>query len=244
MYSLKAKAWLEKDGKFLMSEGRARLLKAIKETQSITKAAKRMGMAYRHAWGTLRKISDSLGEEVVESQRGGKGGGKTYLSRMGREILEEYERRNGMLQTFLARGFETPILATDGIIIHKGKLVAIQRRYYPFEGLYALPGGIVEYGETVEEAVIREMKEETGLDTKVEKLLGVYSSPERDPRGHFISVVFKMKAVGGKLKSGSDAKAVKLLDLENLPKLAFDHSMIVEDFLKEWSREKAPREAG
>ena len=122
----------------------------------------------------------------------------------------------------------TPLLTVDALIIFEGKLVLIRRRNPPFKDSFALPGGFVEVGETVEEAVIREAKEETGLDIKIIKLLGVYSEPSRDPRGHTVSVCYL--ALGrGKLKAGSDAKDIRLFGLNEIPQLAFDHNIIIEN---------------
>jgi len=119
-------------------------------------------------------------------------------------------------------------LTVDAIIPYKGKIVLIKRANDPFKGYYALPGGIVEYGERVEDALLREVKEETGLNGKIYKLVGVYSDPDRDPRGHFVSICFVV--IGkGELKAGSDAKEVGLFDLNNLPKLAFDHEKMIKD---------------
>ncbi|MCG2826827.1 MAG: NUDIX hydrolase, partial [Thermoplasmatales archaeon] len=102
----------------------------------------------------------------------------------------------------------------------------------PFKDCYALPGGFVNYGETVENAVIREASEETGLETKIKNIFGVYSEPGRDPRGHTVTIVYELNVIAGKMKPGSDAKDVKLFSLNNLPELAFDHKKILEDFKK------------
>ncbi|XRO74697.1 NUDIX domain-containing protein [Methanocaldococcus sp. 28A] len=123
-----------------------------------------------------------------------------------------------------------PAVAVDGIIVKDNKILLIKRKNNPFKGCYALPGGFVECGETVKEAVVREIREETGLITKVKSLLGVYSSPDRDPRGHVISIVFILDVIGGELKAGDDAKEAEFFDLNNLPKLAFDHKKIIEDY--------------
>ncbi len=120
-------------------------------------------------------------------------------------------------------------LTVDAIIPYKGGLVLVRRKNEPFKGKYALPGGIVEYGEKVEEAVLREAEEETGLKCRVEKLVGVYSDPDRDPRGHFVSVCFILLPLGGELKAGSDAADVKVFKLEELPELAFDHERMIRD---------------
>jgi len=216
MKKLNAKAWIEKDGKFLVSEGRARVLELIDKTHSLSETAKEMKMSYRHLWGTIKEMEFAAKEKIVESERGGKGGGKTELTKAGKRLLEEYTRGINSLKAFLDnRGYLKPSLTVDGILIHKNKLLLIKRA-----------------NEKVEDAVIREMEEETGLKTSIKELIGVYSDPKRDPRGHTVSVVFEMKVIGGKMKSGSDAKEAKLFPLEKIPSLAFDHDLIVEDYLK------------
>ncbi|MEJ7555923.1 MAG: NUDIX hydrolase [Aquificaceae bacterium] len=131
---------------------------------------------------------------------------------------------------------KTPHLAVDAILrLWEGErfkgLVLIERLYAP-EGL-ALPGGFVEVGETVESAVLREIKEETGLDAKINRLFGVYSDPKRDPRFHVVSVVFVCDAEG-EPKAGDDAKRVRVYKLEDLPLdlLVFDHRSILLDYMK------------
>ena len=129
---------------------------------------------------------------------------------------------------------KTPFLAVDGIVKlfdEKGNfkgIVLIERKNPPV-GL-ALPGGFVEVGETVEGAVIREIKEEVNLDFNIEKILGVFSKPDRDPRFHVVSVVGH--AVG-EPRASSDAKEAKVYRLEDIPwdKLVFDHGEILKRFL-------------
>jgi len=131
---------------------------------------------------------------------------------------------------------KTPLLAVDVIIrLWEGEsfrgIVLIERKNDP-KG-FALPGGFVEVGESVERAGIREMKEETGLDVKISRLLGVYSEPERDPRGHVVSVVLVADAQGSP-EAGSDAKRVHVFPLEEIPfdRLVFDHARILKDFIR------------
>ncbi len=133
-------------------------------------------------------------------------------------------------------GLRTPYLATDVIIrLWKGDslrgIVLIERKNPPV-GL-ALPGGFVEVGESVESAAVKEMREETGLEVKLSRLLGVYSDPKRDPRFHVVSVVFVGDAEG-EPKAGSDAKEVRVFRLEDIPldRLVFDHKRIILDFLR------------
>jgi 8-oxo-dGTP diphosphatase len=110
-------------------------------------------------------------------------------------------------------------------------LILIKRRNPPYQNAWALPGGFVEYGETLEEAVIREAKEETGLEINVKGILGVYSDPNRDPRGHMVSVCFMAIPTGGIMKADTDAEEVKNFPLKTVLKmnLAFDHNKIIED---------------
>jgi 8-oxo-dGTP diphosphatase len=132
---------------------------------------------------------------------------------------------------------KTPYLATDGIIKLYNKeeqfqgIVFIQRLNAP-HGI-ALPGGFVDIGESVEAALVREMKEEVSLDVTIESLLGIYSNPKRDSRFHAASAVFICKAYG-EPKAADDAKEVYLFDIESIPfkSLVFDHSDILKDYLK------------
>ncbi len=122
-----------------------------------------------------------------------------------------------------------PRLTVDVIIEYQEKIVLIKRKHPPWG--WALPGGFVEYGETVETAAIRESKEETGLDLIELKQFHTYSDPNRDPRGHTVSVVFTAKGTGT-LKADDDAEVIGLFTLENLPPLAFDHQKILHDYAR------------
>jgi 8-oxo-dGTP diphosphatase len=122
----------------------------------------------------------------------------------------------------------TPLLATDAVILCQGAVVLIQRKNPPFAGSYALPGGFVEIGETVEAACRREAKEETGLEIELLGLVGIYSDPDRDPRGHIVSAAFLARGKGG-LLAGSDAREARIFSLQGLPPLAFDHCKIISD---------------
>ncbi len=125
---------------------------------------------------------------------------------------------------------QSPVLATDIIIeFPDGEIILIERKFDPFKGQWAIPGGMVEIGETVEQAAVREAKEETGLDVKLDRLVGVYSDPKRDPRGHVVSIVYHATPVGGAMKADTDAADIRrTADYHTLP-LAFDHSRILKD---------------
>ncbi len=219
--------WLKRDGKFLIGEGRARLLRLVKETNSIAKAAEKMGMSYRHARGAIEEIEGVMGTRVVNAEEEG----FVTLTYAGERLLEEYTGRKERFDQQLIHLYKNPTLTVDGLILIKDRLVLIRRGRSPFKGMYALPGGIVEYGESTEFAVTREVEEETGLETEILQLVGVYSDPGRDPRGHFVTVVYQLHPVGGELRSGDDASEIFLCKLDQIPELAFEHDHIIRDFL-------------
>lgn len=132
---------------------------------------------------------------------------------------------------------QTPLLAVDVVVelphIQDRPVVLIGRRNPPVG--WALPGGFVDLGETVEQAAIREIFEETGLAISDLRLLGVYSDPDRDPRGHTVSVVFA--ALGqGQPRAGDDAGDVRLVDPEDPPETVFDHRRIIADYCRRFRR--------
>ncbi len=124
-------------------------------------------------------------------------------------------------------------LTVDGIVVYGDRLVFIRRRNEPYKNMLALPGGFVEEDETAEEAVLREIREETGLNAEILKLVGVYSNLHRDPRGPVVSICYLLKA-GGAYKASTDASEVILLRLNDVPKLAFDHNTMIGDAEKEY----------
>ncbi len=126
--------------------------------------------------------------------------------------------------------YVNPIPTVDIIIEYKNGIVLIERKNFPFG--WAIPGGFVDYGESLEEAAIREAKEETNLDVELICQLHTYSSPDRDPRQHTISTVFIAKGKG-ELKGKDDAKNAKIFTKNNLPEnIAFDHKEILNDYFK------------
>lgn len=128
--------------------------------------------------------------------------------------------------------------AVDGILWRNNKIILIKRKGRTFHGFWALPGGLLEEGETVEEALIREMKEEINVEAKPETILGVYSHPKRDPREHTISVVFICE-YKGKPSAGDDAADWQEFKIDDIAKLeiAFDHKKILSDY-KKWLTNK------
>lgn len=128
-------------------------------------------------------------------------------------------------------------VATDIVISDGDRVVLIERGQAPFEGMWCLPGGHVEQGEQVRDAAVREAREETGLDIELERVLGIYDAPGRDPRGPVISVAYIASPVGGDLDADTDAAAAAWVDLADLPEeMGFDHAEILDDFVHDRQR--------
>ena len=132
-----------------------------------------------------------------------------------------------------------PTPTVDAIIHNdKNQILLIKRGNDPFKDHLSLPGGFVNYGERVEDALKREVKEESSLNVEPLEILGVYSEPTRDPRGHIMSVVFICLTVDDLSgKAGDDAKEMHWINLSEFEKLdlAFDHKKILQDYIK-WRR--------
>ncbi|GAB4388657.1 MAG: NUDIX hydrolase [Thermodesulfovibrionales bacterium] len=123
-----------------------------------------------------------------------------------------------------------PVPTVDIIIEYQGGIVLIARRNPPLG--WALPGGFVDYGETLEEAAVREAREETGLSVELTRQFHTYSDPRRDPRGHTISTVFVARGTGS-LRAADDAAEAGVFTEGSLPgDIAFDHRGILEDYFK------------
>ena len=128
----------------------------------------------------------------------------------------------------------TPLLAADAIIelVNEDNqigIVLIERKNPPYG--WAIPGGFVDVGETIEHAAIREAKEEVCLDIKLTCLLGVYSDPARDARGHTVTAIYVATAIGIP-EAADDAKSVQIFNIDALPtNLAFDHDTVLKDYL-------------
>lgn len=130
--------------------------------------------------------------------------------------------------------YKIPSLTTDIFIFDdEFNFILIKRKNDPYKDCWALPGGFVEYGERVETAAIREAKEETSIDVELKDLVNVYSNPDRDPRGHTITIAFTAKGNFANGKADSDASDINIFSPEELGdiNLAFDHEQIIKDCL-------------
>lgn len=124
-------------------------------------------------------------------------------------------------------------VSVDIIVRTRDGIALVLRGSEPYKDHWAIPGGGVELGETLKEAAVRETREETGVDVPLDSLhlLGVYSRPDRDPRGHCITMAYVAKSYDGDFRAGSDAKEIGVFKMSELPKkLAFDHLEILRDY--------------
>ena len=131
--------------------------------------------------------------------------------------------------------YKNPSLTCD-VFIYDDDLnfILIKRKNDPYKDCWALPGGFVEYGESVESAAIREAKEETSIDVELEDLVNVYSAPDRDPRRHTVTVAYTARGDLKAKKADSDAEDIEIFQADELDKinLAFDHAIIIKECLE------------
>ena len=128
--------------------------------------------------------------------------------------------------------YKIPSLTADIFIFDDDfNFILIKRLNDPYKDCWALPGGFVEYGESVETAAIREAKEETSIDVELIDLVNVYSKPDRDPRGHTVTVAYTAKGDLDSMKADSDAKDIGIFNINDLDNIniAFDHAQIIKD---------------
>ncbi len=131
--------------------------------------------------------------------------------------------------------YKLPSLTTDIFIFDDStNFILIKRKNEPFKNHWALPGGFVEYGERVETSAIREAKEETSIDVELVDLVNVYSQPDRDPRGHTITIAYTARGNMDNKKADSDACEIGIFSPKDLDtiELAFDHAKIINECLE------------
>ncbi len=156
-------------------------------------------------------------------------------SRLGSEIRSESSSDNYGQDPI----YRNPALTVDGVVLHRQNhfqegdscnVLLIKRGRDPFAGQFALPGGFVEYGEDIDQAIGREVEEETGLQGVPFRQFRTFGRPDRDPRGHTVSVVYVAMIIGEqpKVVGGDDAAEAAWFPITRLPDLAFDHSIILD----------------
>jgi O-acetyl-ADP-ribose deacetylase (regulator of RNase III)/ADP-ribose pyrophosphatase YjhB (NUDIX family) len=174
-----------------------------------------------------------MSQEVLKYLRQGKASLKEIIFCLyDQEAFEVFNKGVITYLEYITHKLEQgPFTTVDAIIEVNNGIVIIKRSNPPFG--WALPGGFVDYGESLEDAVRREMKEETGLELTELKQFHTYSQTNRDPRFHTIATVFIAKAKG-KPKAGDDAGDLKIMKLSELDKFsfAFDHKKIIQDYIK------------
>ena len=140
-------------------------------------------------------------------------------------------------------GYRNPALTVDGVVLHRRphgllgdsfSVLLVRRGQEPFRDRYALPGGFVEYGEDLDDAIVREVEEETALSGLPFRQFRAFGKPGRDPRGHTVSVVYVAVVIGEEpaVTGGDDAAAAEWFPVKRLPDLAFDHAMILSRVLE------------
>lgn len=122
-------------------------------------------------------------------------------------------------------------VAVDAVVVQDKKILLIKRGNKPDKAKWALPGGLLEWDESTEEAVVRELQEETGLVGSLGRFIGVYSNPKRDDHQR-VTIVYEVIVQEDDLEAGGDAEDARWFSVFGLPELAADHNKIVEDYLK------------
>ena len=217
-YGLRAEAVLTEEGRDIMDQEGLRLLREVGH-RGMRGTAELMGVSEATVRRRVRKAEELAGVELLH------GGSLTLKAK---EMVGEMELRVRLLDQQLEHLWRKPTLTCDGFLLRDNGLLLVRRGREPYLGFHALPGGIMEYGERAEECVVREVEEETGLRTEAVRLVGVFSDPGRDPRGHYVTMLFLLKEIGGALEAGDDADTAGFFDRGSLPPLAFDHSELVK----------------
>lgn len=173
-----------------------------------------------------------LAQEILKLARQQKAPPKIIVRVSGQRTFEVFQKTiRGYLEHLQNDLGFGPYVTVDVIIELKPGIILIERSNPPYG--WALPGGFVDYGESLEEAAVREVKEETNMDLAQLRQLHTYSDPHRDPRFPTISTVFVAQGIG-RPKSGDDAKGLKVVGYQDLLKwdYAFDHQRVVKDYLR------------
>ena len=128
-----------------------------------------------------------------------------------------------------------PLICTDGVILNKGKVLLVKRSIKPFKGFWTIPGGHIDFGETSQESLIREIKEETNIDVEIVKLIKIYDNPKRDPWGHIISIAYLCKPLSSDaiFIENEEVESLYWCDINKLPEnIGFDHRTMINDAIQ------------
>ena len=128
-----------------------------------------------------------------------------------------------------------PLICTDGVILHNEKVLLIKRSIKPFQGYWTIPGGHIDYGESSQEALIREIKEETNIDVEIIRLIKLYDDPKRDPWGHIISIAYLCNPlnIDAEFIENEEVESICWNDINKLPEnIGFDHRIMINDAIR------------
>ncbi|KAF5056824.1 NADH pyrophosphatase [anaerobic digester metagenome] len=221
-YALRAEPVLTRDGVDVLDGKDLHLLLSLRNGGEEAAAAN-LGVSPRSMRLKVWRMESRVGGKVLENGR---------LTPLGFELVDRMERYAELLEAQLQHLWRKPSLTCDGLVLRDGKVLLVRRAREPFKGCHALPGGFLEYGERAEDCVVREVREETGLDTEVVRLLNVYSEMGRDPRGHFVTLLYLLREKGGALQAGDDADSAGFFGRSSLPEMAFDHRKMILDNIR------------
>lgn len=213
-FSLEASFDLLYDGKKLLDENELMLLRDYQSSPD--KAGK----------GSLSEIDERFTVVTGSSALSPEGN----LSPGCLNAMSIFDIKSHLSREQLVHRWKSPSVAADSIVMMDRKLLLIKRKKDPYKGYYALPGGILDDDETLEQCAVRELFEETGLRGEVVGLLDVFSDPKRDPRVRMLSAIFVVGNVTGNLTAGDDAIDAVFMRMDSLPSLAYDHDKAIEEF--------------
>lgn len=213
-FSLEPGFHLLYEGRPLMTEGELSLLKS-----------------YSQGAGTDAGLLADIDARFLEiTGKGALDKDSSSLSPECRNAMAIFEIKAHLSREQLVHRWKSPSVAADSLVCSGGMVLLIRRKKDPYGGYYALPGGILDEDETLEECAVRELREETGLNGRVAGLLSVFSDPRRDPRVRMVSAIFVVDVVSGSIMAGDDAADAKYVAIDDLPPLAYDHDRAISEF--------------
>lgn len=128
-----------------------------------------------------------------------------------------------------------PLICSDGVVLNKGKVLLIKRSIKPYKGFWTIPGGHIDFGETSQDSLIREIKEETNIDVEIVGLIKIYDDPKRDPWGHIISIAYLCEPIDTNtiFIENEEVESLYWCDINELPEnIGFDHRLMIDDGIR------------